>query len=210
MKLQIAFDLPDLDKALAIAQQVAPYASVLEIGSVLIYQHGVKAIEAFREKFPNAILLADAKIVDRGKQAVTLIANAGADIMTVMAGTSKEVIHAACTAAHDQNKHVMMDLLDACSLGQSALEAKSLGVNSLLFHKSQEEEDPLIFLDKWQMVRGNTTLPIFISGKITRDAIEKIKTIKPDGIVIGKGIIDAANPAAEAQFFAESLGVVTP
>jgi 3-hexulose-6-phosphate synthase len=207
MKLQVAFDMTDLDKALVIAQQVAPYASIIEIGSILIYQHGIKAIETFREKLPTAVILADTKIVDRAKQAVSLIANAGADIMTVMAGTSKEVIHAACTAAHNQNKQVMIDLLDACSLGQSALEAKSLGVNSLLFHKSHEEEDPLVFLDKWQMVRGNTTLPIFISGKITRDVLDKIKSINPDGVVIGKGIIDAADPASEARFFAESLGL---
>jgi 3-hexulose-6-phosphate synthase len=210
MKLQVAFDITDLDKALTIAQQVAPYASILEIGSVLIYQHGIKAIELFREKVPQSIILADTKIVDRGKQAATLISHAGADWITVMAGTSKDVIHAACAAAHDMNKHVMLDLLDACSLGQSALEAKSLGVNALLFHKSYEEEDPLVFLDTWQMVRGNTTLPIFISGKITRDVVDKIRTINPDGVVIGKSITEAANPQEEARFFAEALGVINP
>ena len=34
MKLQISFDLTDLDKAVAVADQVAPYVSILEVGSL--------------------------------------------------------------------------------------------------------------------------------------------------------------------------------
>lgn len=205
MKLQISFDLTDLDKALDIALKIAPHAQILEVGSLLIYKYGIKAIEKFREAFPQKTILADVKIVDRGKEAVKIIASAGADWVTVMAGTSKDVIHSVCTTAHDLNKHVMLDLLDASSLGQSALEAKSLGVDSLLFHKPYEQNDILIFLEKWEMVRGNTTLPIFVSGRITKDIIDKIKQIKPDGIIIGKQITDASNPEAEAQFFHDAF-----
>lgn len=206
MRLQIAFDMTDLEKALVVAAAVAPYASILEIGSLLLLKHGVKAVERFRETLPDKTLLADAKIVDRGKNTVTMLVQAGADWVTVMAGTGKEVIHSVSTTAHELHKSVMLDLLDACSLGQSALDAKSLGVNALLFHKPYEQkEDPLAFADKWEMVRGNTNLPIFISGKITRDSVEKIKILNPDGLVIGKAIIEALNPAEEAKFFFDSF-----
>jgi 3-hexulose-6-phosphate synthase len=205
MKLQIAFDFTDLEKAIDVAKKVSTYASIVEVGSLLIYKYGIKAIEQFKQTFPDKIILADTKIVDRGRQAVQLIAGAGADWVTVMAGTGKDVIHATCTAAHELNKLVMLDLLDSCSVGQSALEAKSLGVNALLFHKPYEEEDSLTFLDKWQMVRGNTQLPIFISGKITKDLIEKIKAINPDGIVIGKPILDSTMPEEEIRLFYEEL-----
>lgn len=200
MKLQVAFDLTDLEKALGIAVKVAPYASMLEVGSLLIFKHGVKAIEKFRETFPDKTIVADVKIVDRGKQAVTTIAQAGADWITVMAGTSKDVIHAACATAHDLHKNIMLDLLDACSLGQSALEAKSLGVDALLFHKPYED-DSLLFLDKWEMIKGNSNLPIFIAGKINRVIAERIGTINPDGLIIGKAITEASNPEEEAKFF---------
>ena len=131
-----------------------------------------------------------------------MLVQAGADWVTVMAGTGKEVIHSVSTTAHELHKSVMLDLLDACSLGQSALEAKSLGVNALLFHKPYEQkEDPLAFADKWEMVRGNTQLPIFVSAKINRTTIFNIINIKPDGIVVGKSIIDADNPFEEAKYF---------
>ncbi len=201
MKLQISFDLTDLDKAIAIATQVAPYVSILEVGSLLLYKYGVASVERFRTTFPDKTILVDAKILDRAQETVTLLANAGADWITVMAGTSSQVIHAACTTAHELNCKIMLDLLDANSLGQSALEAKSFGADALLFHKPHDEEASLMFLDKWDIVRGNTTLPIFVSGKIARTIIDKIMEIKPDGIIIGKSIIDATDPVDEVKFY---------
>lgn len=201
MKLQIAFDMPDLTKALDIARSVADHSDVLELGTLLIYNHGLRAIEEFKEAFPKKTILADVKIIDRGKEAASLIANAGADWITVMAGTGREVIHAACTAAHQSNVKVMLDLADATSVGQAALEAKNLGVDALMFHQAYDEKDALILLDKWEMVRGNTPLPVFVSAKITRATVLTISSIKPDGIIIGKSITDADNPTQEAAFF---------
>jgi 3-hexulose-6-phosphate synthase len=203
MKLQISFDIVDLDKAIEIAQKVAPSADILEVGALLLYKHGTKAVEEFRSAFPTKTLLVDAKIIDRAKEAVTLLAHSGADWITVMAGTSKQVIHSACTTAHELNKKVMIDLLDAHELGQSSLEAKSLGADALLFHKPHDEESSLLFFDKWDMVRGNTNLPIFVSGTLSRETIDKAIELKPDGIIVGKAIIDATDPEAEARFYAE-------
>ena len=201
MKLQIAFDSTDLEKSVETAIKVANYADIIEIGSLLIYKHGVKAIETFRHHLPQKTLLADVKIIDRGKEAASLILNAGADWVTVMAGTSKDVIHAVCTEAHNLNKKVMLDLIDAGSPGQSALDAKSWGVDAILFHQAYDEKQPFLFLDKWDMVRGNTNLPIFISAKIKRETFDDMLNIKSDGIVIGKAIINADNPIEEARYF---------
>jgi 3-hexulose-6-phosphate synthase len=201
MKLQIAFDITDLHEAIDLAKKVADQCDILEIGTLLIYKHGVKSIERFRETFPKKTLLADSKIIDRGKEAAAILANAGADWITVMAGTGKEVIHSVCTAAHQHDTKVMLDLIDASALGQSALEAKNLGADALLFHQAYDEKDALILLDNWEIVRGNTSLPIFVSAKITRTSIYNILNIKPDGIVVGKSILDSDDPTEEAKFF---------
>ncbi len=204
MKLQISFDIIDLDKAIDIAVKVAKYADIIEIGTILLYKYGIKAIEDFRKKLPKESILADSKIIDRGKDVTNLILNAGADWVTVMSGTSKEVIHAVATTAHELNKKVMLDLVDSSSPGQSALEAKSLGIDAILFHQTYDEKQTLLFLDKWDMVKGNTQLPIFISARINRDTIEKILELKPDGVVIGKAITGSQNPEEEAKFFYEA------
>lgn len=205
MKLQISFDLADLDKALIIARETAEFAHMIEIGTILIHKYGIKAIEEFRKTLPNKTLLADTKIADRGAETAVLFSQAGADWITVMAGTSNDVIHSTCNAAHKANLKVMLDLIDGCSLGQSAMEAKNLGVNALLFHQPHDEPESPVFLDRWDMVRGNTQLPIYISAKIKRTNITKILGMKPDGIIIGKGIVDADNPREEAEFFYELI-----
>jgi 3-hexulose-6-phosphate synthase len=203
MKLQISFDLPDLDKSLAIAKQVVDYCHILEIGTILLYKYGISVISAFKEQFPHKTILTDTKIVDRGRDVTTLFGSTPTDWLTVTAGTSKDVIHSVCTTAHNANKKVMFDLIDSRSLGQAALDAQSFGIDALLFHQTYDEQESLVFLDQWDMVRGNTSLPIFISAHINREIIEKIISISPDGIVVGKAITESTNPSQEAQFFYE-------
>ncbi len=205
MKLQISFDLTDLDKTIQIAKSVSAYADIFEVGIVLIQAHGKKAVELFRTAFPQKTLLVDTKIIDRGKQIVDELAPIGIDWITVMAGTRKNVIHTTCMQAHEHGIYVMLDLLDSASLSQSALDAKNVGADAIVFHPPHDEQESLLFLDKWNMVKGNTQLPIFVSGKIKRDTIEDILKVHPDGIIVGKSITEAENPAQEAKFFYDLL-----
>ena len=207
MKLQIAFDLTDLNKALAVAEKIEDQVDIFEIGSLLIYKYGETAVRTFKEKFPQKSLLVDAKIVDRSKDAVPLFAQAGAEWITIMAGAHRTTIHTGCTIAHDLGKKVMLDLLDASSPGQSALEAKSLGVDALIFHKPSVEEQHMIFMDRWDMVRGNSPLPIFISAHVTRENISEVVDIKADGLIIGSAVVNAADPRAEILHFKNILSI---
>jgi 3-keto-L-gulonate-6-phosphate decarboxylase len=201
MNLQISFDVTDLEKALSTAQKIANSCDSIELGTVLIHKYGIKAVEEFKKTFPNKPILADTKIIDRGKLVATVFAEAGADWITVMAGTGNNVIHSVCTTAHNMGTKVMLDLLDAKSAGQSAMEAKNLGIDALFFHKPHDEQDELVFLDDWEMVKENTELPIYVSAKIKRDNIDSMLTLKPAGIVVGTSIITNDNPAQEAQFY---------
>jgi 3-hexulose-6-phosphate synthase len=206
MKLQIAFDLTDLDRALAVAEQTQMYADILEVGSLLIYKYGDLAVKKFKEKFTHKTILADAKIADQSKDAITLFAQAGADWITVMSGTNRNVIRTACTIAHELGKKVLLDLIDASSLGQSALEAKSLGADTLLFHKPTTEDEQILFSDRWEIVKGNTQLPVFIAAHVGRENIAELLSIGASGIVIGKAITHAADPAQEAAYIASIIG----
>lgn len=202
MKLQISFDFSDLNQALSIASEVAPYADIIEVGTILIYNHGTEAIRQFKQACPDTIILADTKIVDCSKEVIETFAQTGVNWITVMAGSSVDTIHTATTTSHNENIKIMLDLVDANSFGQSALEAKNLGVDALLFHLPYNDKESLTFLDQWDMIRGNTDLPIFVSAEITRDTIHDIIAINPYAIIIGKAITNAENPAAEAQYFA--------
>ncbi len=203
MKLQVSFDIADLDKAIAIAHEIADQVDIIEIGLLLIYRYGLHAVEAFKKAFPEKELLVDLKLIYRGYDAVPMFAQAGADWVTVMAGASQNIIHATCNEAYKRNMKVMIDLLDSSSLGQSALEAKNIGASALIFYQPYDEKDALIFLDNWDMIRGNTDLPIFIAGKIKRTNVLDVIKVKPNGLIIGSSIVGAENPKAEVTFFRE-------
>lgn len=56
------------------------------------------------------------------------------------------------------------------------------------------------------MIKGNTSLPIFVSAKINRDNVDKIAALRPDVIIVGLSITDSAQSAQEAEYFAQLVG----
>jgi 3-keto-L-gulonate-6-phosphate decarboxylase len=154
---------------------------------------------------PSSETVTNTKIVEFGKESANLNLNAGADWITVLAGANKNIIHLACTTAHNLGKKVMLDLIDAPSRGQSALEAKSYGADAILFHQPYDDHDQMALMDQWDIVAGNTDLPIYIFAKINRDTIQSIIDLNPYCISIGKAITQAADPVAEAKYFKNLL-----
>ena len=205
MKLQIVFNSLDLEKDLLIAQSIQDFADQIQIGQLLLFKYGLVAIERFRAALPKSIIVADSKIVEFGNDSSKLFLTAGADWITVLAGADHNIIHSTCTTAHNMGKKVMLDLIDASSRGQSALEAKSYGADAIVFHQPHDAYDKLTLLDEWDMVKGNADLPIYISVKTNRENIQEILSLTPHGISIGKAITQAEDPINEAQFFRQLI-----
>lgn len=201
MKLQISFDDLILEKNIEMAQQVVHYCDVLVIGTLPLFKHGLTILERFRKEFPDKTIFTDCKIVNKGRDAAALFSLAGTDWISVVAGTNREVIHGACSKAHDLGKKVILDFINAGTPGQETLEAKSLGADAILLHQPADSKDDLVFFEQWEMVKGNTTLPIIIATKRGRDNLNQLCTFNPDSIIVGKSITDNADPVTEAQFF---------
>lgn len=201
MKLQISFDFNSLSEAISIAKSVAEFADIIEVGTLLLYKEGVKAISEFKKEFPSKPIFVDAKICEKAKDSITLLAKAGANIISILAGTSNKIIYEASQIAHENNSKIALDLIDSYSPAESCTQAKKLGIDFILFHKSQEENQGISIIDQWDSLKVNTDLPILVSGKINRINIEKILFLKPDGLIIGRGITRATNPEVEAEYF---------
>lgn len=201
MLLQISFDITDAQKALDIAEKVKDYCDTFEIGNLLLYAQGAQCIEIFKQQFPQKTIMIDSKIIEKGKEITSLLIDYGADWITVMGGTHTNIIHLVTETAHTMKKKVMMDVSDSLSHGQSALEAKNLGIDAIMFHQHYDEYNPAPFMEKWELLRGNTDLPIFIEARITKNTSEAILGLKPAGIIVGKSIMQAKDPVEETKFF---------
>jgi len=203
MKLQISYDFTNLSQALEIAKKTANFADIIEIGTPLLFAEGIKAVEAFTQAFPDKEILADTKIVDRVSDVIPLMAKTGIKDLTVLYGTNNKVIQKASSLAHENGIQVVLDLLDAETMGQAAHDAESLNVDRILFHYPHETSEFYTNIDQWEIVRGNTKLPIFVSGRISKEHIPEILKLKPQGIVIGEAITKDKDPEAAARHFHE-------
>lgn len=203
MKMQISFDLTDLEKAIELAKNVESHADIFEIGTLLLYKYGVEAVKLFKETFPQKSFLVDTKIVDRARESIAIFEPFNIQFLTVMAEANKDTLQTACAHAQNAKIKLMLDLSDSHTPGQSAMEAKTLGFHGLIIHNTEDHIEPMTLIEKWEMVRGNTNLPIFIGGKINRQLMATIHTLKPEGVIVGSAILKAQNAAAEASYFYE-------
>jgi len=201
MKLQISYDFTNLSQAIEIAKKTAEFSDIIEIGTPLLISEGVKAISEFKQNFPTKPILADVKLVDRVSEIIPLIAKAGATHITMLYGTSNKVIQKAASTAHANGLKIVLDLINPETMGQAAHDAEILKVDYVLFHYPHDFEQVFSHLDQWEIVRGNTDLPVFVSGRIKKEHISEIMKLKPQGIVVGEGITRANDPIKEAEFF---------
>lgn len=199
MKIHISFNITPLVDALKIAALVEEYCDAFEVGPILLMQHGVKAVEAFKQQFPGSPVVCDTNIAEFEKEMVAMAVQAGADWVTVLAGAGANTIHNTCMSAHHEGKKVMVDFIDAATAGQIAVDAKALGADALVVHNTANSSYTL--LDNWDMVKGNTTLPVFICTHVHRGNINELIRLDPAGIIAGHAITLAQDPKAEAEYF---------
>ncbi|MFX0137613.1 MAG: orotidine 5'-phosphate decarboxylase / HUMPS family protein, partial [Candidatus Hodarchaeota archaeon] len=57
--LQVALDFENMDDALAIAEEVAPFVDIFEIGTLLIISEGIRAIQALKDVCPDKLVCVD-------------------------------------------------------------------------------------------------------------------------------------------------------
>ncbi len=210
MKLQVKYNLVDLDSAIAIAHQTKDFADIMEVGQLLILKDGLRAVEAFCKNFPDKRIYVDAKLSERPEESVQLFASLGVYYISMLAGTYHSIIKKACEAAAASNIHIVLDFINAHSLGQSAMEAKMLGTSAILMHRENtldEEADNLE--NDWRQVRDNTDLPIFVQGKINTQSIKQILPLRPQVIIVGEAITHSKNPAHEAGALKKILMAAT-
>ncbi|MFP3360348.1 orotidine 5'-phosphate decarboxylase / HUMPS family protein, partial [Planococcus sp. SIMBA_143] len=64
MKLQSALDLVDIPRAIELVRELEEYIDVVEIGTPVVINEGLKAVKEVKAAFPDLTVLADLKIMD--------------------------------------------------------------------------------------------------------------------------------------------------
>lgn len=121
MKLQVAIDRVDIPRAEAIIDQVAGEADIIEIGTSLTKEYGLRALAPVCERLAarpagetgrKAVLLGDIKTCDEGKYEFDLGFDCGFAYLTVMGSSSLGTLEVCAASAADHGGEMMIDLLE--------------------------------------------------------------------------------------------------
>lgn len=208
-QLQLAIDTCSTADALRITEKVYPYYDIAEIGTPLIIEEGLHALETLKDAFGDKKYLADTKIVDAGYLEAASAFKRGADIVTVLGVSNDITVAGAIEASREYSGQVMADMMYVSDKLTRAEELEELGVDIICLHTAYDlkgdDSDPLSGLIA---VRDAVKCTVAIAGGLTlenaTDALDK----GADILVVGSGITKADNPKETAQKIMEIISQV--
>ena len=214
-RLQIALDKTDLPSALAPLQKAASQIDIIECGTVLVLAEGLRAVREIRALFPDKEILADIRVAEAGKLLSQMAFEAGASLVSVVAGASMNTVRQVCAVAAAHRGEVQVELADEWYDAARARRWREAGVQHVIVKRSRDREaagdlswapEDVARVDELAALGFTVT----ITGGVTPADLSTFAN-HPVGIVIaGRSIVDARDPLAAAAELKQAMGEVWP
>jgi len=200
MKLQLALDSV-WSKSLEILRSVISYIDIIEIGTPLIYREGMLAVQRLRASYPEAVILADLKIIDAGEGEATIAFEAGCDIVTVLGVAHDVTVRGAVAAARYFKKSIVADLIQVPDPVLRARQLLNMGCDYLCVHTAHDlsREYSRSIAVVQHMRDALPDAPLAVAGGIGPTLISEIAALNPEIIVVGSAITAASDPETAAR-----------
>ena len=200
--LQVALDLMQLNRAVAIAREaVEGGADWIEAGTPLIKSEGAEAVRTLRREFPSLKIIADTKTMDTGSFEVEIMAKAGADIVTVLGLADDATIEEAVMAGRKYGAEVMVDLINVPDRVARAKRVQELGASYVCMHmgidtQMRGEEPPV---DVLRRIVSEVSIPVAVAGGITAENAGEYVEAGASDVIVGGAIIKTSDIPAAAR-----------
>ncbi len=209
--LQLALDTTNLHVALDLAQAVYPYYDIVEIGTPLIIEEGLRALEVLKAKWPHKQFLADLKIMDAGELESASAFRRGADLVTVLALADDKTIIGALAAAEKYKGLIMVDMINVPNPVARARELQSLGVQIVCIHTAHDVQgDKVDLMEDMQRVREVTTCRIALAGGLKLESVNEAVACGANILVVGSSITADPTPGEVAAEFIARIEEACP
>ncbi|EHT8103749.1 3-hexulose-6-phosphate synthase [Staphylococcus pseudintermedius] len=209
MELQLAIDLLNKEDAAELAKKVTDYVDIVEIGTPIVINEGLPAVQHLKEnvKDEDVKVLADLKIMDAADYEVSQAVKFGADVVTILGVAEDASIKNAVEEAHKHGKELLVDLIAVQDLEKRAKEIDALGADYIAVHigydLQAEGQSPLESLRKVKSVIKNAK--IAVAGGIKPETVKEVADEGPDLIIVGGGIANADDPRDAAKQIREAI-----
>ncbi|WP_191838986.1 orotidine 5'-phosphate decarboxylase / HUMPS family protein [Catellatospora chokoriensis] len=210
--LQVALDLPDLDRAAHIAEDLDRAGTrLIEVGDPLIKANGVRAVEELRRAAPGAVLVAEMMSADWGRDQVESAAAAGADAVLLIGPASMASVTAATRAARRLGVAIVLDIPAAHANESWVRSMERAGVDAFAITTNIDlgvgVDDPMAGA---RLVRSWTRLPVSVSGGFSASDDAIVASRSWDILIVGRSITEAVAPATAAAGMLEAIHRLEP
>lgn len=201
--LQVALDTKDLPSALKVASQVSDVVDVVEAGTILIYEEGLKAVRSLRAIAPDKIVLADTKTADAGGSVGAECRKAGADWMTCINAATIPTMKSA-----QEQIEVQVELYGNWTeeLAKQWLDA---GIDQVVYHQSR---DAKLAGQTWGEKDLNEVkklidmgFKVSVTGGVKPEVLKLFKGVDVYTFIAGRAIHGADDPNTAALEFKNEI-----
>ena len=223
MKLQVTLDTYSVEEGISRVRIIAEYIDIIEVGTPLLLDAGMAAVEQVRQAFPDTEILADTKIWHNGTRIAHSAFDHGANVVTVLAGTTDQEIEAVVSVAQEYDGKVAADMAGTPSLVQRSAELEDLGVDYMMVpsglrRREDTDEDRDAFHRNTRAMGGNPLAlvrnvmrglseesRVAVVDNITLDNLDEVLATHPGVLLVGRAILSAADPVAAAVAFGQRM-----
>ncbi|MFD0050898.1 3-hexulose-6-phosphate synthase [Actinomycetes bacterium NPDC127524] len=204
MELQLALDLVNIEEAKKLIKEVEDHIDIVEIGTPVVINEGLRAVKEIKEAFPSLKVLADLKIMDAAGYEVMKASEAGADIVTILGAAENESIKGAVEEAKKQGKKILVDMIAVKDIEGRAKELDELGADYICVHTGYDLQavGQNSFEDLMAIKRVVKNAKTAVAGGIKLETLPEVLKAQPDLVIVGGGITgqdDKKAAAAEMQ-----------
>lgn len=210
-KLQVALDLTSIDRAVAIAKVAWDNgAEILEAGTPLIKHEGIYAVKVLRERFPDAIIVADMKTMDTGSLETRIAYEGGADISTVLAVADDSTILDALVFAKKHGLLIAVDLISHPNPKERIAQLNNMNIDILGVHLGIDVQRKfgITVADISHIVeyaRKNFEGAIAVAGGIKPGKIKPLIQAGANIIIVGSAITKAEDPGEITRIIVKEM-----
>lgn len=190
-QLQIALDQTDLAGALDVANNVASFVDIIEVGTILAFGAGIEGVKTLRKRHPNHTLVCDLKTTDGGAILAKMAFSAGTNWLTVSAAAHIATIEACKKVADEFGGEIQIELYGHWTL-DDAKAWRKLGIKQAIYHRSRDAELAGVGWGEEDLVKmrqlSDLGLELSITGGIVPEDIHLFAGIKTKAFIAGRAL----------------------
>lgn len=194
VKLAIALDGADLERAIEVAHKISAYADWFYMGSSLVESRGMRAVWALSSAFPGHEIAVDLRSCAASEGKASVAFTAGADLVVLPEGAAARACGEAVGSARIFGSKTVLDVREASDALVAAQRGIELGFDYLLIRPDE--------LFRWSESTGHFPeekpwLPLIVDAEGDLDAAFFEGELVA-GVLVGASVSGASDPAFAA------------